>query len=458
MADRALTVPEPVKSGFVPLLDVKKRITQEPPMPRPRSNLSKTPREPEDERHVFTITEITRAVKTTLEATFGHVWVTGEVSNLRRPQSGHVYLTLKDEKSQLQAVIFRGVASKIKFDLADGMQVVAGGEITVYEARGNYQIIVTAIEPRGVGALELAFKQLVAKLEKEGLFAPEHKQPIPAFPRHVALVTSPTGAAIRDILQVTYRRFPGMRVTIYPVRVQGKGAAEEIAQGIGELNRIGDFDVIITGRGGGSLEDLWAFNEEVVARAIHASGIPVVSAVGHEIDVTISDLVADLRAPTPTAAAELVVPRKAEIEAQLLDMARRLRHALGVRVETARAELRTLAVRVGPQQLRGHIRQLIQRTDDLGTRMEVALRSLVRHMKERLRGVAGRLDSLSPLRVLERGYSITRSDGTVLRDAAEAKVGEVLDTILFRGRLTSRVESVEKPDDEEKDDEKAAQL
>ena len=425
-------------------------------MPRPRSNLGSTP---DADRRVFTITEITRAVKTTLESTFGKVWVTGEISNLRRPQSGHVYLTLKDENAQLSAVMFRGVASRVKFDPVDGMQVLVGGEITVYEARGNYQIIVTSIEPRGVGALELAFKQLVEKLKTEGLFDDVHKRVIPEFPRHIGVVTSATGAAIRDILQVTTRRFPGMRVTIYPVRVQGEGSAGEIAEGIRTLNRLGGFDVIITGRGGGSLEDLWAFNEEVVARAIFASEIPVVSAVGHEIDVTISDMVADLRAPTPTAAAELVVPRRVDLEGELLDIARRLRHALQGRVETARAMLRTLGVRVGPQQLKGHIRQLVQRTDDLGTRLGVSVRSLVRHLKERLRGAAGRLDSLSPLKVLERGYSITRADGTVLRDAADVETGDVIDTILFRGGLTSRVESVEKRDGkEEKDPEEAADL
>jgi len=243
-----------------------------------------------------------------------------------------------------------------------------------------------------------------------------------------------------------------MHVTVYPVRVQGEEAAREIAEGIRRLNRLGGFDVIITGRGGGSLEDLWAFNEEAVARAIFESEIPVVSAVGHEIDITIADLVADLRAPTPTAAAELVVPRREDLEGRLLDIARRVRHALGGRLETARAELRMLAVRSGAQQLCGYIRQLIQRTDDLGTRLGLALRAQVRHLAERLRGAGGRLDSLSPLRVLERGYSITRADGTVLRDARDANIGDRLETVLFRGRIDSRVESVEKVNGEEKDE------
>jgi exodeoxyribonuclease VII large subunit len=424
---------------------------------KPEASLKSS--EPAGERRVFTVSEITHAVKTTLESAFGHVWVTGEISNFTRSQAGHVYFTLKDETSQLSAVMFRGAVSRVKFNVADGMQVVLGGDISVYERQGKYQIIVTVIEPRGVGALELAFQQLYEKLRSEGLFAAERKRPIPKFPRHIAVVTSPTGAAIRDILQVTFRRFPGMHVTIYPVRVQGDGAAEEIAIAIRELNRLGGFDVIIAGRGGGSLEDLWAFNEEVVARAIYASGIPVVSAVGHEIDVTISDLVADLRAATPTAAAELVVPRREDMLADLLDAARRLRQTLLSRVETARANLATLAVRAGPGQLRGHVRQLIQRADDLGTRLSVAVRGTLRHASERLRGTVGKLETLSPLRVLARGYSITRSEGAVLLDASSARIGENLSTILFRGRVTSRVESVEKDDGKEKErDPRAAEL
>jgi exodeoxyribonuclease VII large subunit len=410
---------------------------------------SKVP-EPPDERKILTVTQINRLVRGTLESAFGRVWVVGEVSNLRRPQSGHVYLTLKDENCQIQAVMFRGVASRVKFDLADGMQVVVGGEITVYEARGVYQVLIKSIEPKGIGALELAFKQLVEKLRKEGLFDEARKRPIPRFPKHIGVVTSPSGAAVRDILQVTFRRNPRMRVTIYPVRVQGEGAAEEIAEGIRDMNRIGGFDVLIVGRGGGSIEDLWAFNEEAVARAIYASHIPVVSAVGHEIDVTIADFVADLRAPTPTAAAELVVPRLADVEAELRELAGRLVRSLEARVAAARAELNLLALRVGPAQLLGLVRQLTQRADDLAARMSVALKHLISNWNERLRGLGGKLNSLSPLRVLERGYSVTTSDGTVLRDASQAKPGGVIHTRLFRGKLTSRVETVEASDGEEK--------
>ena len=425
------------------------------------------------ERRVWTVTELTRAVKSSIEKTFGRVWVAGEISNLRTPQSGHVYLTLKDEGAQLAVVVFRSTAERLRFKLADGLAVVLGGQMTVYEARGNYQVIATSVEPRGVGALELAFKQLVERLRGEGLFDEEHKVPLPRFPRRVAVVTSRTGAAVRDIVQTALRRFPGLHLSIYSVRVQGEGAAVEIADAIRHLNRIGGFDVIIAGRGGGSLEDLWAFNEEVVARAIYDSEIPIVSAVGHEIDVTVADLVADVRAATPTAAAELVVPRREDIEADLLDTARRLRHALQSRLETTRAELRGLGARLGPLQLRGVVRQKMQRVDDFGTRMGVALvsrvraarsradggrarmlpalRALLRHSADRLRGAGAQLDSLSPLKVLERGYSITRLDGRVVRSAGDVRPGDALDTILRRGRIKSRVESVEKDHGEEKE-------
>ena len=408
-------------------------------------------RDAPDERRIVTVTEITRMVKGTIESSFPRVWVTGEISNLRRPQSGHVYLTLKDERCQLQAVMFRGVASRIRFDVADGMQVIVGGQLTVYEARGNYQIIVSSLEPVGVGALELAFRQLVEKLRKEGLFDEEHKKPIPPFPRHIGVVTSATGAAVRDILRATFKRFPGMHVTIYPVRVQGEGASAEIAEGIREMNRLGGFDVLIIGRGGGSLEDLWAFNEEVVARAIYASEIPVVSGVGHEIDVTISDMVADLRVPTPTAAAEWVVPQLEDIQAGLDDLARRMRDALRDRTRIARAELNTLAARLAPRQLKGLVRQMMQRNDDLFLRLQGALRNLVRSRRERLDGLGGRLHSLSPLAVLERGYSVTRAGRILLRRAEQAKPGDLIETILFKGKLTSRIEHVEPSDGKEED-------
>ncbi|MCK5594876.1 exodeoxyribonuclease VII large subunit, partial [bacterium] len=248
-----------------------------------------------------------------LEENFPSIWVEGEISNCRMPSSGHIYFTLKDEQSQLNAVFFRGANLKTKFRIEDGLKVLALGNISVYQRRGNYQLIVGLLQPRGIGELQLAFEQLKRKLQKEGLFAPEHKNPIPLFPKKIGIVTSPTGAAIRDILNVINRRFRQVEILVNPVRVQGEGAGEEIAKAIDEFNKMKKVDVLIVGRGGGSMEDLWAFNEEVVARAIYNSNIPIISAVGHEIDFVISDFVADLRAPTPSAAAELVVGEMEQI-------------------------------------------------------------------------------------------------------------------------------------------------
>jgi len=258
----------------------------------------------------FTVSEISRGIRTSLEHKFSNIGVLGEISNVRKPSSGHVYLTLKDKNSQLQAVVFRNSASRIKFELKDGMEVISFGSITVYEPRGQYQLIINKIEPKGIGALQLAFQQLKEKLEKEGLFDSAHKKPLPFIPQKIGIVTSPTGAAIKDILNIIDRRFANVEILIYPVKVQGEGAAQEIAEAITGLNSDSDIDVIIAGRGGGSMEDLWAFNEEVVARSIYSSRIPIISAVGHEIDITIADLVADKRALTPSEAGELVVPRK----------------------------------------------------------------------------------------------------------------------------------------------------
>ena len=275
---------------------------------------------------IWTVSELTQKVKTRLEADFGEVWVEGEISNLRRPSSGHSYFTLKDDKSQIRAVIFRFMGRYLKFEPQDGMLVICRGKMSVYEPRGEYQLILDYMEPKGVGALQLAFEQLKEKLGKEGLFATDHKKPLPYLPRKIGIVTSSTGAAVRDILNVIGRRFPTMSILISPVKVQGEGSAPEIARAIDGLNLMDDIDVIIVARGGGSLEDLWSFNEECVARAIYRSSIPVVSAVGHEIDFTIADFVADLRAPTPSAAGELVVRDKGELVNFIESLSDRLRN------------------------------------------------------------------------------------------------------------------------------------
>src|SRR3990172_5484797 len=268
-------------------------------------------------RYVLKVSELTREIKDILEGKFYEVWVEGEISNLRIPPSGHLYFTLKDDSSQIRAVLFRLQARALRFIPEDGLHVICGGRISVYEKRGEYQLILETMEPKGVGALQLAFLQLKDKLEKEGFFDPGRRKPIPMFPQAIGIVTSPTGAVIRDMLHIIERRFKNVRIVLYPVRVQGEGAALEIAGGIDYFNALNEVDVIIVGRGGGSIEDLWAFNEEEVARAIYHSKIPIISAVGHETDYTIADFVADLRAPTPSAAAELVEGVKAEMISRL---------------------------------------------------------------------------------------------------------------------------------------------
>jgi exodeoxyribonuclease VII large subunit len=332
------------------------------------------------------------------------------------------------------------------------MEVIVAGNLTVYEPRGTYQIIISSIRPRGLGALQLAFLRLRDKMEKEGLFRPEHKKPLPLLPACIGVVTSPTGAAIHDILTVIARRFPPAHIVLRAVRVQGEGAAEEIAQGIADFNAWGQADVLIVGRGGGSLEDLWAFNEEAVARAIHASCIPVISAVGHEIDVTIADLVADRRALTPSEAGEIVLPRLDDLLATLGGHRDRLAAALRGQLDLARERLERLRTSYGFRAPLDRIRLHQQRLDDLASAAALALRRRVESCRERLRGGLGRLEALSPLGVLERGYSITRDAATsrVIRRAADLAAGQTVETVVHEGRFTSRVESITAPPSEEK--------
>jgi exodeoxyribonuclease VII large subunit len=348
--------------------------------------------------------------------------------------------------------MWRSTASRLRFELHDGLQVVAAGPIEVYEARGTYQLIVQQLMPKGLGALELAFRQLQQKLAAEGLFDPQHKRPLPRFPRRIALVTSPTGAAVRDMLQVITRRWNASDLVIVPVPVQGEGAAPQIAAALRFVPRIPHVDVIITGRGGGSLEDLWPFNEEVVARAIYDSPIPVISAVGHEIDVSISDLVADRRALTPSEAAEIVVPLRSEVLADLQRLRDRLISALRQRAQRARLTLDGLATRrifVRPLQ---RIHDLITRLDELDDRMRRAMRRRSERARQTVTGLASSLEALSPLKVIQRGYSVTcrpaalNSDGRlgeVIRSAAQLEIGDPIVTHLSKGRVTSRVEELD---------------
>ncbi|MDD5475424.1 MAG: exodeoxyribonuclease VII large subunit [Syntrophales bacterium] len=436
---------------------------------------------------VLTVSELTTNIRVLLETTFGVLWVSGEVSNLRRPGSGHIYFTLKDEQSQVRAVMFRQSASSLGFDLEEGQSLVCRGRISVYAARGDYQLLVEAAEPRGIGALQVAFEQLKRRLEAEGLFDQKNKKPLPPFPERVGVVTSPTGAVIRDILTVMKRRWPTCSVLLAPVRVQGAEAAPEICKAIDMLNNIESrnvVDVIILARGGGSMEDLQPFNDERVARAIHGSRIPVVSAVGHEIDFTISDFVADLRAPTPSAAAEIIVPDRREVSGFLSSMTAGLvsAHSSLCKDLHRRMELVSRGISNPGRKINDLIMLLDDRVASLagglrrglekrGNRVQILSRTLrnlnpsvhIRedrrrvhyllnkavlhtgynrgHARGRLERARAVLDSVNPLAVLKRGYSITRrsSDGSLVRDASTLKQGNDVSVRVMSGTFHARV-------------------
>lgn len=392
---------------------------------------------------VFSVYQLTCQIKQSLEAEFPGVWVSGEISNLSRPQSGHIYLTLKDERAQLRATVWQSAASRLKFDLHDGLEVVCQGDIDVYPPRGSYQLIVRRIEPLGVGALQLAFRQLHERLAKEGLFDPERKRPLPRFPRRVAFVTSPTGAAVRDFLEVARRRWRGVHVLVVPARVQGPGASKEIVAGIAQANRIVPaIDVLVVGRGGGSMEDLWSFNEEPVVRAVAGSSVPVVSAVGHEIDVTLCDLAADVRALTPTEAAERILPSAEEVQTLLARQSARVQNAMRGRFAVARERLESLAQRRVLRRPLDRVVDLTRRLDDLEIRCTRTLKHRFARSRDQLTSAALRLESLSPLAVLNRGYSLTeRSDsGELVRSASSLTEGDLLITRFAQGAVRCRVE------------------
>jgi exodeoxyribonuclease VII large subunit len=391
---------------------------------------------------VLSVAEVTRQVKDVVEGTFPSVWVAGEVSNLSRPSSGHLYLTLKDSDARLSTVIYRGIALRLKFDLRDGMEVIARGRLGVYLPQGIYQLMVEELQPRGIGPLELAFQQLREKLFVRGYFDPKRKKKLPRFPRRVVLITSPTGAAVRDMLETLGRRWPAAEVWVCPVPVQGDGAGLKIAEAVQRLNRVRGIDVLIVGRGGGSLEDLWPFNEECVAHAIFASRIPVVSGVGHETDLTIADLVADVRAETPTAAAVRVVPDRAEVLDGLRGLGSQLRLLLAQRLHRARQHLDDLARRRCFRAPLERVRDAERQLDDWSERLQRAVRARVQQAQQRLEAGAARLETLSPLNVLSRGYSLTRTeaDRTVVRSPAQVRAGDRLVTTVQGGQIVSRVE------------------
>lgn len=389
---------------------------------------------------VYSVSDLNREIRACLEPRFATIWVEAEISNLKLHTSGHIYLTLKDDKSQLSAVFFSRYNQGLKFRLKDGLKVLAFGKVSVYEPRGSYQLYIEKIQPKGMGELQLAFLQLKEKLQKEGLFDSEYKKPIPAFPKTIGVVTSPTGAAIQDILNIVSRRFQGVHLILNPVKVQGDGAAEEVARAIREFQGVKGVDVLIVGRGGGSLEDLWAFNEEIVARAIYDSQIPIISAVGHEIDWTIADFVADLRAPTPSAAAELVTQNQAELLRKLGDDADRIQNAMAGFLKQYQDRLETLAESYAFREPRKLIDQLAERVDDQARQMQSFFRHLLEQKEQNWKHQVGRLYALSPLAVLDRGYSIAFDPkGKVLKKVTQLKKGDRLETRLKDGRVYSEI-------------------
>jgi len=415
---------------------------------------------------IFRVSEITQDIKIILENTYTEVWVEGEISNLSQPASGHIYFTLKDDSAQLKCVSFRGVNQKIRFKIEDGLAVVVSGKISVYEKGGQYQLYVNTVEPKGLGALQLAFEQLKERLEKEGLFDKAHKRELPFLPLSIGLVTSPTGAAIKDMINILRRRAPFAKIIIRSVRVQGEGAAEEIAQAIKEFNEFAGVDVLIVGRGGGSLEDLWSFNEEVVARSIYNSKIPVISAVGHQIDFTISDFVADVRAGTPSEAAEIVASKKEDLVKDICALLNRAANIVENAIIQNKQDADVLWQRAAFA-LQTTFRNSNERCVNLAGKLKMLSplnliaqekRTLV-HLEERLKQkihfylsfnqqrfnvFSQKLEALSPLKILARGYSISfvLPQGEILKDAAQIKKDTLIKTRISNGSFISQVKEV----------------
>jgi exodeoxyribonuclease VII large subunit len=391
----------------------------------------------------LTISQLTALLKGVVEESFPTLWVEGEISNLTRPRSGHLYMTLKDAGAQIRAVIWAGTASRLPFKLEEGQAVIAQGGVEVYPPHGSYQLIIRRIEPQGIGALQLAFEQLKRKLAAEGLFDADRKLQLPRYPKRIGIVTSPSGAAIRDFLQIALRRWPQLDALVIPAKVQGAGAAQSIAAAIAAAQAVRPaLDVIVVTRGGGSLEDLWCFNEEPVVRAIAACKIPVVSAVGHEIDVTLADFAADVRAATPSEAAERVVPERAMVLQSLKQLRTRLDKPIAQRLAFHREQLRQLAGRPCLAKPLQPIHDRSRRLDELDYRGRLAIRNLLDQHFRKLQRQAAALSALSPLAVLARGYSVTQTfpDGAVVRRNDDVAVGDRIQTRLGSGSLISRVE------------------
>ncbi len=393
--------------------------------------------------HVFSVAEITREIKILLEEGFAQISVQGEISNVTRHSSGHLYFTLKDDRAQIRCVMWRTDAEKMVFRPEQGSKVITRARVTVYEKNGSYQLVVTDIQPLGVGELQLAFERLKQKLHQEGLFDESVKQPLPAYPDRVGVITSRTGAAIRDIVSVLRRRMPHIQIVLYPVRVQGQGAAEQIAQAIRDFDRYGRVDVLIIGRGGGSLEDLWAFNDEIVARAVFDCRIPVISAVGHEIDFTISDFVADRRAPTPSAAAEMVAGQRGELLDRLSAARLTLTQLLRRAIDNRRQSVRQIIREYGFRHPENRVIQFRLDVDQWSVRMTHAVGVRTKMESRLVDQLQKRLESLNPKRTMARGYAVVRQNGKARSRAAEIRHNQDAIIEWIDGNATVRVDSVQ---------------
>ncbi len=399
------------------------------------------------ERRIVEVSQLNAYIKNTLDSDFllQNIWVKGELSNFKLHYSGHMYMNLKDSGGVIRAVMFKGAAASLRFMPENGMQVLARGRVSVFPRDGAYQLYIEEMEPEGAGALHIAFEQLKAKLEKEGLFASERKKPIPKFPRCIGVATSATGAAVQDIFNILGRRWPAAKIVLHPVGVQGEGAAEEIASAIALFNMEKEAEVLIVGRGGGSQEDLWAFNEEIVARAVAASDIPVISAVGHETDFTICDFVADLRAPTPSAAAELAVPDAEEVRQHLAAMEKRLSSVLALSVSRKKERLLRQANRMAA--LKQRVDDLQYALDSLTTRAVNAVSGKLEETQKLFIQNTAKLDALSPLQVLSRGYSVSTKEGQAVRSVMALEKGDTLSVRFADGRADCTVEKVERSEE-----------
>ncbi|RKX18495.1 MAG: exodeoxyribonuclease VII large subunit [Candidatus Zixiibacteriota bacterium] len=394
--------------------------------------------------NVLSVTELTKSIKLLLEDNFPRLWVEGEISNYIQHTSGHKYFTLKDENAQIRCVMWKGMGRYLSFEPENGMKVKACGQVTVYEKSGQYQLVVSTMQPAGVGELEIAFQQLKMKLEKEGLFDESRKKPIPEYPEKIGVITSPTGAAIRDIIDIISRRAPWVEIVIRPTLVQGEGASSDIVEAINEFNSFKEVDLLIVGRGGGSIEDLWPFNEESTARAIFSSELPVISAVGHQVDFTIADFVADLRAPTPSAAAEMAVPDGSELKGHFVERYRRLCQIQFDNIQSGKDRLKGLTARYGLRKPMEIITTRTQRLDELTQSFHKTASYMIEKFKSRLSVLTSRLESASPVNIMNRGYAYVSSPvtGVNIKSYVEVAIGDEVDVRLYKGGFTAGVTKI----------------